>query len=355
MGIRGLTSLIKKYVPNAIKMRPINYFKGSTIAIDTSILLYKFRYSNTNPNSHINGFLNKCLSYIKHGILPVFILDGKPPVEKNCIILKRSRHKQKIEKRILSIESSAESSIEDKELQIKKLKKQIINVSNEHHKDTKELLTSLGFCVINSPSEAETVCALLQKNGIVNFTYSDDTDALVLGCNKVLRSGANNVSLDEIDLDTILNGLGLSSSEFVDLCILCGCDYCSTIPKLNYTTAYELISKYKNIEEIIENVKGTYSIPVNFDYQRARVIFNSNEVSKDILSKDLSSKDLLKESSGLVIGRIENPIINEEKLTKFLSSKNYSYRYINEYIRRFSSSARMNLRKVNNNTCYFKI
>ncbi len=27
----------------------------------------------------------------------------------------------------------------------------------------------------------------------------------------------------------VLEGLGLTSDQFVDLCILCGCDYCGTI------------------------------------------------------------------------------------------------------------------------------
>lgn len=314
MGIRGLTSLIKKYVPNAIKVRPFNYFNGSVIAIDTSILLYKFSYSNSNPNSHINGFLHKCLSYIKHGIIPVFILDGKPPPEKNCVILKRSKQKKKIEMRIKEMSSSSLENL----MNIQKLNKQIINVTTEHRKEAKELLSILGFCVINSPGEAESICASLQKNGIVDFTYSDDTDALVLGCKKVLRSNTN-TSFDEIDLDTILCGLDLNVNEFIDLCILCGCDYCSTIPKLNYTTAYELILKHKNIETILDNIKDTYNIPVNFDYNKARCIFSQNN-------------NILQPTTTKI------PEINEENLKSFLHKKNYDTRYINEYIKNFKNA-----------------
>ena len=30
-------------------------------------------------------------------------------------------------------------------------------------------------------------------------------------------------------LDQVLEGLNLTADQFVDLCILCGCDYCGTI------------------------------------------------------------------------------------------------------------------------------
>lgn len=321
MGIRGLTSLIKKYVPNSVKIRPFGYFKNSIIAIDTSILLYKFKYSNSGNNSHITGFLNKCLSYIKHGICPVFICDGKPPPEKNTVLLKRNKQRQKIGMRIKELE---DSNNEDKLHQIQKLNKQLVTVTKEHRTDTNELLECLGFCVINSPGEAETVCAFLQNNNTVDFTYSDDTDLLTLGCKKVLRSSANRLnSFVEIDLDNILEGLKLNMKEFIDLCILCGCDYCSTIPKINYTVAYELITQHRDIETVLENIKDTYTIPDNFNYESARNIFN------------MSSKMDIKVS-------ISSPKINEEKLYKFLYSKNYTKKYIDDYIKIFNNSIKLN-------------
>lgn len=39
--------------------------------------------------------------------------------------------------------------------------------------------------------------------------------------NDLCLSGASDVQ--------VLEGLGLTMDQFVDLCILCGCDYCDTI------------------------------------------------------------------------------------------------------------------------------
>ncbi len=319
MGIRGLTSLIKKYVPESMSIHPFSYFKGSIIAIDTSILLYKFRYSNEHPNSHINGFLNKCLCYIKNGILPVFILDGKPPPEKNSTIAKRSKQRKRIEFRISELEKSIEKFNRDEVMKkIKKLSKQLINVTREHHIEVKELLEILGFSVVSSPGEAEVVCAFLQKDGLVDFTYSDDTDLLALGCKKVLRSNHCSNTFVQINLDKLLKGLNLNIQEFIDLCILCGCDYCSTIPKVNYDTAYEYIKKHRNIEDVIKN--ENIDIPSNFNYKEARSLFHH------------------KNCNILDIYEINEPVIDENKLTNFLVDKNYKRKYVKNYTRKFKNA-----------------
>ena len=324
MGIRGLTALINLYAPNSVSIHHFRYFKGSKIAIDTSILLYKFRYSsNSNPNAHINGFMKKCLVYIKNGIIPIFILDGKPPPEKNKILQKRTKHKQKIESKIKDIEDNITNENQKESIhKIKKLNKQLINVTKEHHKESKELLQSLGFIVISSPGEAEAICAFLQKKGDVNYTYSDDTDALVLGCKKVLRSNTKINTFMEIDLDSVLEELGINFSEFTDLCILCGCDYCPSIPRLGYCEAYELIKKYSTIENIINHIKKekNYNIPVNFPYNKARDIFNDN------IKLNINNS-------------YENiPSIDRERLTQFLLKKKFKKRYINNYIHKFNNN-----------------
>lgn len=42
--------------------------------------------------------------------------------------------------------------------------------------------------------------------------------------------------------------------QFIDMCILLGCDYCETIRGVGPKKAFELITKYKSIENILENL-----------------------------------------------------------------------------------------------------
>jgi flap endonuclease-1 len=62
-----------------------------------------------------------------------------------------------------------------------------------------------------------------------------------------------------------LEGLQLSHDEFVDLCILLGCDYCDSIKGVGPKTALKLIREYKNIETILQNINTEkYKVPDNW-------------------------------------------------------------------------------------------
>mgnify|MGYP001240920423 CR=1 FL=1 len=163
MGIRGLNTIIKRFSPDAITTHPIEYYRDSSIAIDTSILLYKFRYaSKQTENSHLNGFMTRVLYYLNLGIKPIFVFDGIPPPEKKNTIYKRFEHKKRIEEKIEnllkphetdllykaattsvaacslhSVPQSEEPMIMSCKPQIEKLSKQIIYVTKSHREDTK--------------------------------------------------------------------------------------------------------------------------------------------------------------------------------------------------------------------------
>jgi flap endonuclease-1 len=96
MGIKGIKKLIKKHVPEAISPISIHALKGKTICIDSSILLYKFRYTYEGDNFHILGFLHKTIDFLEKGIKPIYVFDGKPPEEKRQILNKRKEQLDKI-------------------------------------------------------------------------------------------------------------------------------------------------------------------------------------------------------------------------------------------------------------------
>ena len=82
----------------------------------------------------------------------------------------------------------------------------------------------------------------------------------------------------------------MTYDEFIDMCILCGCDYTGSIRNVGPIKAYQFIKKYGNIETVVKyievynenskiknpNKKILYKIPNNFDYQTARSLFKSN-------------------------------------------------------------------------------
>ena len=65
----------------------------------------------------------------------------------------------------------------------------------------------------------------------------------------------------------------MTDEQFVKFCILCGCDYCTNVPKVGNTTALK-IKKHNNIEDIIEEYKNKYEFPEGYTTHLDYLIFS---------------------------------------------------------------------------------
>lgn len=92
-------------------------------------------------------------------------------------------------------------------------------------------------------------------------------------------SEARKMNISEIHLDKALAGLELTMDQFVDLCILLGCDYCESIKGIGPMTALKLIKQHGNIEKILENLDKKYNVPEGWAYAEARQLFKTPDVT----------------------------------------------------------------------------
>ncbi len=93
-------------------------------------------------------------------------------------------------------------------------------------------------------------------------------------------SEARKLPILEFRLPDILSAMELTMPQFVDLCILCGCDYTDTIRGIGPKKALALIKTHGTIEKVIENLDTTkYPLPDSFDFAQARELFLHPEVT----------------------------------------------------------------------------
>lgn len=272
MGIRGLNTVIKKWAPEAIQNCDISKYKNSKVAIDCSILLYKFKYASRLENSHLIGIANRIKFYLMNGILPVFVFDGTPPEAKKVTLNKRYAAKEKMYVRLEELREKEPKTDEENKLikeEIERLLSQLIVIKKSHIEESKELLEKSGIPYCTAPEDAEKYCAFLQKNGLVDYTVTDDTDASTFGCPIILKTSINK-NITEINTDVILSKFDMTQDSFIDFCILSGCDYSDPIPQIGPITAFNLIKKYGSIEEILKTLNKEAP---NFDYIVSRKIF----------------------------------------------------------------------------------
>ena len=304
MGIKNLRNILVNKCSNAIVQRKLNSYNGLIIGIDLSIFLYKYLYRN---NDHIEGLTRLILRLLKNNIYPVFVFDGKPPKEKDETLQDRKQKREFLfmKKEILELiknnkdlskkelnskideyinDNNKNFKMQDDKLdlylsedfnydeEIDKISKKIIIVKNYHIESSKILFDAFGINYIHAPCEAESLLAVLCKKKIIDCCITEDMDILANGCHIFLKNfSADKNYVDEYCLEGILENLEISYNQFVDLCILCGCDYTSKIYGIGYVNAYKLIKKYNNIEGILDNIKTLtkFKVPDDFDYKTA--------------------------------------------------------------------------------------
>lgn len=166
--------------------------------------------------------------------------------------MKSETLKQRSKIKTLAKEVLASKIDLSKEETIKLLKKSF-SITGKQIKEIKEILHLVGIPYIEAAQEADSECAYLQKTKLVDYVASDDIDILTFGANKLIRFIGNEKKMVMINKDILLADLKLTHEQFVDFCIMLGCDYCPKMNKIGMKKAYELILKYKTIENIIEN------------------------------------------------------------------------------------------------------
>lgn len=247
---------------------------------------------------------------IENGIKPVYVFDGKPPTMKSGELDKR------MEKRADAEAALAKAKEEGNEEEIDKQSRRLVKVSKDHVEDCKKLLSLMGVPFVAAPCEAESQCAELVKKGKVFAVGTEDMDALTFGSTVLLRhltfSEARKMPIKEFHLAKVLEGFDMSQEEFIDLCILLGCDYCDKIRGVGPKNALKLLQEHKSIENILKKLdKKKYTVPENWLFAEARRLFKEPEVTP---GDDLDFKWEKPDEEGLVKYMCEEKGFAEDRI-----------------------------------------
>jgi len=330
MGIKGLMKFLQENAPKAVKeVKGPEAFTGRLLAVDASMCLYQFMimirenrsgaYQNlTNEDgqvtSHIIGFLTRTIRLMEAGIKPVYVFDGKPPELKLAELDARRAKRAQAE---AALEVAKESG--DQEAILKNTKMNV-KVTKEHNEQVKELLRLMGLPVVEAPSEAEATCAALCRDGKVYASATEDADCLTFGTSILVRNlmaaEAQKKQIYEVTLKTALEQLNITMDQFIDFCILSGCDYTDTIRGVGPSTAIKMIVQHGSIEKVIENLDLTKTpLPENFRYQVARDFFRECE-AVDTSTVDFTVRE--PDIEGLKKFLVENNSFSAERVQRYI-------------------------------------
>lgn len=276
MGIPKLNRwLLEKCSPNSIKKKRLSEFEDRKIAVDISIYLYRFMMDD---RFHENLYLFLAI-FKYYCIQPIFVFDGKAPVEKKDLLQRRKKDKQEASTEFCLLENQLNTTDDEakkKELQEKmtSLKKRMIKLTWTHIDATIELLVAFGFEYYLAPHEADELCVHLAVTNKVYAVLSDDMDLLISGVPRILRS-MNMMSHEIILYDTseILRDINMTLNDFRQTVVLSGTDYDIQRQGFPIKRCFELFTEYKSTH--IQGLHQTFSEwlgqkgfidPVNFQH-----------------------------------------------------------------------------------------
>ena len=291
MGINKLNQLLRSQCPWVFKEVNLSEFAYTMVSIDVSLYLCKYKCLGEN---WLECFMNLILCLRKNDIHCVFIFDSGHPPEKIQEKEERTQAREKLKLKIDALENGLvkyqESGVMEAELNdlymksgetgdkvrilrsiIDKRRRALFNITADDWVQLKTLFDVMNVSYYYAPLEAETMCADLCKRGLVSAAISDDTDVLAYGSTVFLTKIDiySNTGV-KIQYQDILDGLKLTSEQFLDLCIMCGTDYNKNIPKIGCETAYKYISMYGSIEEIAKQKQLDVTI---LKHERNRELF----------------------------------------------------------------------------------
>jgi flap endonuclease-1 len=289
MGIQGLAKLLHEKAPGSHKEDEMKNYFGRKIAIDASMSIYQFMIAMrgfvngesvelTNANgevtTHLNGLWSRSIRMMTEGLRPIYVFDGAPPEMKNAELAGRR------EKAAEARTALAKAVEEGDQEAMDKAAKRTVRLGKKEVEECKTLLRLMGLPVVQAASEAEAQCCALVKLGKAWAMGTEDMDALTFGAPILLRhltfAEAKKRPVAEYHISTVLGMMDVTMDQFIDLCILMGCDYCPKVPGIGPTRAFEGIKKYGGMEAFLASLDPAKNpVPADFNYEGARELFRN--------------------------------------------------------------------------------
>ncbi|MBS7622503.1 flap endonuclease-1 [Candidatus Bathyarchaeota archaeon] len=272
--------------------------RGRSLAVDGYNALYQFlaiiRGSMGEPltdragriTSHLSGLFYRTVNMVERGIKIVYVFDGEPPALKEAEIRRRMQIK---EEAITRYEDAVRRGVAE---EARRYAQMTSRLRDEMVDDAKRLLDSMGVPWIQAPSEGEAQAAHIVSRGHLWAAASQDYDSLLFGAPILVRnltvSGRRKlpgksvyveVEPEVIHLEKVLEGLGLTREQLIDVAILLGTDYNpGGFRGVGPKTAVKLIKESGTLERALESLRQGFGVE---ELLRVRQIFLEPKVTDD--------------------------------------------------------------------------
>lgn len=213
---------------------------------------------------------------IYFGVTPYLVFDGDNLPSKSGT--ESDRKKRRDESKKLGLELYRKGRMAEAQQELQKA----IDVTPYMARQLIEELKNMKIQYVVAPYEADAQLAYLERQGIINGIISEDSDLLVFGAKRLISKLDQHGDCIEINRSDFtacrdISLIGWTDADFRRMCILSGCDYLPSIPKMGLKTAYRNIRRYKNVEKVLRMLQfeGKYNVPADYldNFKQAELTF----------------------------------------------------------------------------------
>lgn len=169
------------------------------------------------------------------------------------------------------------------------LKRQTRKLSKSGHDAIIKALQDKGYPILQASGEAEELCSKLCLDQHVKAVYSTDTDNIVRRCPLLITSiewsaKHNQVVAHTVSYDVAIHErLGLDYAQFVDYCIMMGCDYNERISGMYEWNIVQLLFSHGTLEAIEKTGELDLS---SLNYKECRLLFKERSLEECCVNWD---------------------------------------------------------------------
>ncbi|XP_056648407.1 flap endonuclease GEN isoform X1 [Diorhabda sublineata] len=260
MGIKHLWSILTPFC----ERKPLFELHGKTVAVDLSCWICEAQNIaeyQIQPRMYLRNLYFRTCYLLLLDVNPVFILEGKAPELKYETIAARNALQFKGAKpKADGIKTGKDRS-----------------KFNFILKRCQEMLHLMGLSCIVGKGEAESLCAYLNDEGLVDGCISQDSDCFAYGAKVVYRNfsvtsqGANKSSGGAVDIYDIAKAnesMSFGRNKIIAMALFCGSDYGDGVHGIGKETVLKFFEDLSD-EETLNRIRSWKQTPeVYEEYER---------------------------------------------------------------------------------------
>jgi exonuclease-1 len=236
-------------------------YGGKRVAVDSYCWLHRGAYScsvelveGIPTDKFVTSFMKRAHMLRRCNVEAVYVFDGgRMP----------GKADEEADRRRARVEAKQKARAHKRagnEVAANEMYQRAVDVSPEMALAVIEALKKDGFSTVVAPYEADAQMAYLVRHGFVDGVVTEDSDLVPHRCASVFFKMDNDGMGQEIRYADVvanrdLSFAGFTPDQFLEMCVMSGCDYLPSLPGVGIKKAHALMRRFKKHDAALRSLR----------------------------------------------------------------------------------------------------